>query len=788
MRAASWLILMTLVATLAAPEGHAAEPAAPLEEEVLDAPAEGEDDAPAEDEDDAPAALPRVDEATDDAPASDEDEVVDDAVRGDAKDPYRLRGVKIKFTEADVFRTGGSATTLDTESLERQRYDDAQSVLARVPGVYLRTEDGYGLRPNIGLRGADSDRSKKVTLMEDGILFGPAPYSAPAAYYFPLMARITGVEVFKGPAAIMYGPNTIGGAVNLVSRPVPSELALRVDAAFGTDIYGKLHAFVGTSNDWGGFLIEGAHVRTNGFKDLDGGGDTGFAKTEVTVKGQVHTDAAADVFHRVEVKGTFSLEGSNETYLGLTDADAAEAPYRRYRASALDRMDWRRFAVALRYDVLVGDAVDVVTQLYWHRFERDWFKLNRFADATRPIADVLANPAASSNAVYAAVLRGEEDSSGPTNLFIGNNGRKFTVLGGQTAMRLRLATGPVAHEVELGLRYHFDEIERDHTEDEYEMVSGRLVRTATPRLDTTQNTGSAHAFATYLRYGLTWKGLTVTPGLRLEHIGTALRDRTAGTELTNTNTTVLGGVGVTYAVLDELVVLAGVHQGFSPVAPGQAAEVSPEQSVNVEAGLRYAVPETSSLAEAIFFFNDYTNIVGQCAFSTGCGDDALDRQFNGGAATVLGLEVAASHRFQLGRVHLPARLAYTFTRATFGTSFSSDLPQFGDVRAGDELPYVPPHQLSAEVGVGMDRWDLTLLGTYIAAMREVAGQGKPEPGDETDPVFYLDAMFRGQITCQLQAYVRAENVLLQETIASRRPFGARPGKPFIAQIGLQFDL
>ena len=56
--------------------------------------------------------------------------------------------------------------------------------------------------------------------MEDGILLTPAPYSAPAAYYFPLMSRISGVEVFKGPAAIRYGPNTIGGAINLQTRKI----------------------------------------------------------------------------------------------------------------------------------------------------------------------------------------------------------------------------------------------------------------------------------------------------------------------------------------------------------------------------------------------------------------------------------------------------------------------------------------------------------------------------------------------------------------------------------------
>ena len=83
----------------------------------------------------------------------------------------------------------------------------------------LKTDDGYGLRTNLGMRGTSALRTTKINILEDGVPQGPAIYSNGSMYFFPDVGRMEGVEVLKGAGAIGQGPRTTAGvAINFLSR------------------------------------------------------------------------------------------------------------------------------------------------------------------------------------------------------------------------------------------------------------------------------------------------------------------------------------------------------------------------------------------------------------------------------------------------------------------------------------------------------------------------------------------------------------------------------------------
>ena len=84
------------------------------------------------------------------------------------------------------------------------KFSDIEEAMSVLPGVTIQSEDGYGLRKNIGLRGTNPHRTKKINVLEDGVPVAPAPYSAPAAYYFPSISRVMTIDVYKGYESLFF--------------------------------------------------------------------------------------------------------------------------------------------------------------------------------------------------------------------------------------------------------------------------------------------------------------------------------------------------------------------------------------------------------------------------------------------------------------------------------------------------------------------------------------------------------------------------------------------------------
>jgi Fe(3+) dicitrate transport protein len=214
--------------------------------------------------------------------------------------------------------------------------------------------------------------------------------------------------------------------------------------------------------------------------------------------------------------------------------------------------------------------------------------------------------------------------------------------------------------------------------------------------------------------------------------------------------------------------------------------VRPEQSVNWEAGGRFGREDEPSHGQLAFFYSDYQNLTGDCSGAGGCGINMLDAQFNAGNVTVLGVEAAIAHTFDFGEVEMPIRASYTYSYTRFRSAFNSDNPQWGNVAIGDHLPYVPEHQGSAQMGLVWRMLRLDVTGSYMAAMRDRAGQGSGVATDWTDEYLMLDAVARvNNILPGFSVYVRGENLTDTAPIVSRRPFGARTNKPFMLQLGFE---
>lgn len=678
----------------------------------------------------------------------------------------------------------GSAYYISPEEIRRLGYTDINRMLKAVPGVNMYEEDGFGLRPNISLRGTKAERSERISIMEDGVLAAPAPYSAPAAYYFPNVARMEAIEVLKGSSQVQYGPFTTGGAINLVSTPIPNSFSGKANISYGSKNTFKSHTSVGSSWKHFGYMVEYLRYQSDGFKKYEDHAAKGFKRNDIIAKIRVKTDHVKGVNHALELKFGYADENSDETYVGLSADDFKKTPFLRYAGSQMDKLKTDHRQWVATYLLTFSNKLKITTNAYYNYFHRNWYKLNDVragitSKEKRTIADVLVDP--ETNIRYFDILTGKTDREEEALLVRANN-RTYRSRGIQTRAEYRFNLNEFFFDLEFGFRYHADEEDRFQWDDSYSMKNKKMVLFMEGIHGTNANrVTSANALAGYLLAKLRYDAWTVTAGLRYEDVDLLKKDYTkedlarsgkVRIETPNHARVLIPGVGLHYQLMPAASVFFGIHKGFAP--PSAELYQKPESSVNMELGTRVAIGNFR--AELIGFYNNYSNMLGSDLAASG-GAGTLE-QFNVGEARVKGAEFLVQYQPlpKNCNVRLPLQVSYTYTDTEIRNSFESH--SWGNVARGDEIPYIFKHALNMQLGIEC-KWFYANIGArYNSDMRTSPGQGTIAEREKVPANLIFDASLNVFVNKYLTVRLNAINLTNRVYLTSRHPAGLRAGHPF----------
>ncbi|MDC0311721.1 TonB-dependent receptor [bacterium] len=701
------------------------------------------------------------------------------------------------ITAADeTFTLPGSGYFVTAGEIRDQNYTNVNRVLARVPGVYVREEDGAGLFPNISIRGVEGTRNEKITVMEDGILQAPAPYAAPSAYYSPNVARMAGVEILKGANSVLYGPSTTGGVVNYLSTPIPEQEQFYQRSTYGSNNTVQTHTHYGNTINTAigkiGYLAELYHKQSDGFRTIDpgigikGSDDTGYQVIEPMIKLSWEPNTVID--QKLEFKYGFSDIDADETYLGLTESDLAANPYRRYAGSFLDNIATEQHRVSLKHSIAFNDNLDMQVAGYYNQFERDWFKIRKVnGSSLHRTLGPKGDP---------ADLRTLKGLTAGT-LGYRHNARTYESSGVQVSAEYRLETGSFDHTFSVGVREHTDSIRRFQENTDVKIGgSSPVIRDRGPGSGGNRFQES-DATAFWLRDSIEFGRLTVSPGVRHERVD--LHSTDYKSDSTNTVTRQLDGdinwwiasLGVSYELDDNNVIFGGVHEGVSTPGPRAilGSEVGLEESLSYELGARHQSDNFN--AELVGFFTDFDNII-----STAAGLGATTSS-NAGSGRVGGIEALIGYDpFQNNDVRMPTYLSATWTDTKLDQALNSGGGEdiYGDGNGGPglaraNLPYIPEYKIAAGIGLETDTWGIDLAATFVS---DTFGTGLNSPypvtssrQGEIDGGILVDLGAYYQVNDRVKLIGGVHNLFGEVMVTSRIPEGPRVNAPREFYIGCE---
>lgn len=612
-------------------------------------------------------------------------------------DDTRLPTIEVVgSSRADVLRQPGAVALVTLEEIRLKQPRSTEELLRSVTGVSIKPEEESAIVANIGMRGL-SAADYKTLILEDGVPVAPGLFVGNGRYYNPRVQRMEGIEVLKGAASLRYGPSTIGGVINYITKQ--PEDGVQLSLRTGSWNTREATVEVGGSAPSGEAVFGLIATRA----ESDGFMDKGYAMNDIVAKAGM----ALGANQWLSLKYSDYKNDSNISYRGvflneyLSGKDYNPAPD-----------DWflsGRRSIDLNHEWTISDSMTLNTLVYGSDTWRDYWRFN------------------SNNAASAAAGRWVY-----TDAVNGNN-RSFQRFGLDTRLQLQHSLFGIQSEAEIGYRY------MDESMDDQTVSATRSNPRTGPLARDVRDSAESSALYLQNRFLLT-DSLALTAGLRGERYEQQRNDRrrtaAQGNIAGSSNTEWLPGLGLTWNLHEELQLFASAYKAFSPALNGDALDaledqqLDAERSVNVEIGLRGGNERLRY--EAAWFRMDFDNQI------IPANSNSQFQRTNGGATWHQGLELGLEAELGAG-FSATANTTWVpdaeFDGARFAANGSVTTPD------GNRLTYTP--EWVANLGLAWTRGGLR------------TGLNLHHTGEQYSDVLNSDAItesLNGFFTGRIQSY------------------------------------
>lgn len=675
----------------------------------------------------------------------------------DLNEAIVLPRVDVIGSDIEQFRSSSSSTIIDEEELQTSHVMTVNEALRKVPGVVVRDEEGFGMRPNISIRGLNPTRSTKITLLEDGIPLAFAPYGDNASYYYPSIDRFSSIEVLKGANQIKFGPQTIGGVINHITPNAPEKFGGYVSQTFGNRDFMNTKINVGGS----GMLLDYTHKQGEGARD-----NTEHNVDDLNFK----VTKALNDNHAVTFRANYFSEDSQVSYTGLTRAEYNNFGGR-YNPFKNDSFETTRYGTSLTHDWQINSNALLTTNLYYSHFDRDWWRQQSNSSASN-IASGTGCAAVGAGRIAGLAVN--------PDTCLGNQGRlrTYETYGIEPRLSLNHSLG----QLEVGVKAHYEEQNR-------KQINGASP-TARSGVLAESNYRETNAYSGFISNRFDVGNFSITPVIRYEHIENERKNRLNGQQGNANLYEWVPGISVAYTPNDQYTVFAGVHEGFAPPRTedlisnaGGSVDVGAEKSKNYEIGFR-ARPSKQLRVETTAFYNDFDNLIA-------VGSVASNVALSQGRATFAGLEFLGQYDFDNG---MYSRVAYTWLPVAeqdspFRRVDNNEI--VGGSVSGNRQPYAPKNTITAALGYKLGNWDAVFEAVHVG--RQYADFAETKAVDATGQFGEISSytIYNAAINYKLPEhkttlFLVGKNIFDKDYIVDRTR-GIITAMPALVQVGARYD-